>query len=165
MDRVCIWSDELRVYARRDSESSSSSSAGIVVRGSPSPTQFSGLNSPPGQNLVFEFPDLDQQTMPYVHHFITFCCRFIVYPNDNDGNPFQQKLVPLASSSPALLHALTAVSAGHLARSQKHHSLVAAHHYSLALRALNNTLSDPEIAKSDSALGACLLLCIYEVSH
>lgn len=42
--------------------------------------------------------------------------------------------------------------------------MIAAHHYSLALRALNDTLSNPDVAKSDSALGACLLLCIYEVS-
>jgi len=28
---------------------------------------------------------------------------------------------------------------------------------------LNSTLSDPAVARSDSTLGACLLLCVYEV--
>lgn len=101
--------------------------------------------------------------MPYIHHFITFCCRFMVYANDSEGNPFQDQLVPLAVSSPALLHAMCAVAAGHLARSQGQHDLVAARHYSMALRELNSTLSDPAVAKSDSTLGACLLLCVYEV--
>lgn len=131
---------------------------------SPSSFDFEfDFGRPSGLDFVYHYPSLDRQSVQYMHHFITFCCRFIAYPNDNEGNPFQEKLVPLASSSPALLHAMTAVSAGHLARSQAHHSNVAAHHYSLALRALNDTLSDPKTAKQDSALGACLLLCVYEV--
>jgi hypothetical protein len=101
--------------------------------------------------------------MPYIHHFITFCCRFIVYANDSEGNPFQEQLVPLAVSSPALLHSMAAVAAGHLARSQGQHNLVAAKHYSAAIRELSATLSDPSVARSDSTLGACLLLCVYEV--
>jgi hypothetical protein len=103
--------------------------------------------------------------MPYIHHFITFCCRFIAYPNDSEGNPFQDQLVPLAVSSPALLHSMAAVAAGHLARSQGQHEFVAARHYSMALRELTTTLSDPAVARSDSTLGACLLLCVYEVTN
>jgi hypothetical protein len=103
--------------------------------------------------------------MPYIHHFITFCCRFIVYPNDSEGNPFQDQLVPLAVSSPALLHSMAAVAAGHLARSQASHDFRATQHYAAALRELNATLSDPAVARSDATLGACLLLCVYEISH
>ena len=86
-----------------------------------------------------------------------------MYPNDSEGNPFQEKLVPLAVSAPALLHSMAALAAGHLSRSQGQHGLIAAKHYSLALHELNATLSDPIIACSDSTLGACLLLCVYEV--
>jgi len=108
---------------------------------------------------------VDRSTMPYIHHFITFCCRFLVYPNDDEGNPFQDQLVPLAVSSPALLHSMAAVAAGHLTRTQGQHAIVAAKHYSMALRELNATLSDPAVARSDSTLGACLLLCVYEVDN
>jgi hypothetical protein len=101
--------------------------------------------------------------IPYIHHFISFCCRFLVYANDSEGNPFQEELVPLAVQSPALLHSMAAVAAGHLSRSQRQHQLTAARHYSMALRALSDTLNDMTIAKSDAALGACLLLCVYEV--
>jgi hypothetical protein len=103
--------------------------------------------------------------MPYIHHFVTFCCRFLAYPNDSEGNPFQEELVPLAVQSPALLHSMAAVAAGHLARSQGQHRLTAARHYSMALRGLTATLSNPMTAKSDATLGACLLLCVYEVSR
>lgn len=58
---------------------------------------------------------------------------------------------------------MAAVAAGHLARSQGQHDLAATNHYALALRELNATLSNPAVAKSDATLGACLLLCVYEV--
>lgn len=103
--------------------------------------------------------------MPYIHHFTTFCCRFLAYSNDNGGNPFQEELVPLATSSPALLHSMAALAARHLTRSQPLHEMAAAKHYSLALRELKQTLSDPVIARSDATLGACLLLCVYEVDR
>jgi hypothetical protein len=106
---------------------------------------------------------VDRATIPYIHHFVTFCCRFLVYSNDSEGNPFQEALVPLATSSPALLHSITAVAAGHLARDQNYHQLIAQRHYSTALRELNAALLDPFVARSDSTLGACLMLCVFEV--
>jgi hypothetical protein len=121
------------------------------------------LDRPSGQRFVVEFPNVNRATIPYIHHFITFCSRFIVYPNDSEGNPLQEELVPLAVQSPALLHAMAAVAAGHLSRGQNQHEFAAAKHYSLALRALTSILGDPASAKSDAALGACLLLCVYEV--
>lgn len=120
-------------------------------------------NALSGQNFVVEFPNLDRGAVPYMHHFITFCSRFLAYSNDNEGNPFQQDLVPMANSSPALLHSMTAVAASHLSRSQPQHSLTAATSYAMALRELNAVLSDPVRARSDSTLGACLLLCVFEV--
>ncbi|KUJ20904.1 NAD(P)-binding protein [Mollisia scopiformis] len=100
-----------------------------------------------------------------MHHFITFCSRFIAYSNDNEGNPFQMQLFPKASSSPALLHAMAALAAGHLSRTQKQHEIPATNHYTLALRELNSSLSDPVVARSDQTLGACLLLCVFEISN
>jgi hypothetical protein len=92
---------------------------------------------------MIELPNVSRATIPYVHHFITFCCRFLVYSNDNEGNPFQEELIPLASSSPALLHSMAALV--------------------LALREPNKTISGAVIVRSDSTLGTCLLLCVYEV--
>ncbi|PBP19635.1 C6 transcription factor OefC [Diplocarpon rosae] len=154
LQRECIWSDEMQVIPHRPQQASSSSSE-----------QSLQLSPPTGQNFVIEFPNLDRSTVPYVHHFITFCCRFLAYSNDNEGNPFQEDLIPLANTSPALLHSMTAVAAGHLSRSQPQHLITAASSYSLALRELNATLSDPVVARSDSTLGACLLLCVYEVAN
>ncbi|KAL2074472.1 hypothetical protein VTL71DRAFT_8250 [Oculimacula yallundae] len=153
LQRECTWSDELQVIPHKrpyGSPSGSSSEHGLQ----------STLS---GQNFVIEFPNLDRGTIPYMHHFITFCCRFLAYSNDNEGNPFQEDLIPLASSSPALLHSMTALAAGHLSRSQPQHVITAANHYSMALRELNASLSDPTIARADSTLGACLLLCVYEI--
>ncbi|KAI6712771.1 hypothetical protein JHW43_004738 [Diplocarpon mali] len=152
LQRECIWSDEMQVIPHRPQQASSSFSE-----------QSLQLSTPTGQNFVIEFPNLDRSTVPYMHHFITFCCRFLAYSNDNEGNPFQEDLVPLANESPALLHSMTAVAAGHLSRSQPQHLITAANSYCLALRELNATLSDPVIARSDSTLGACLLLCVYEI--
>jgi hypothetical protein len=159
---VCAWSDELQVIPQRRPRDIGSSTTIL-----PNSSRVAGLQltRPSGQNFIIEFPSLERSTLPYMHHFITFCCRFLAYPNDSEDNPFQEKLVPLTTSSPALLHAMIALSAAHLSRSQKQHELTAAHHYSLALRALNSTLSDPAIARSDSTLGACLLLCVFEVKR
>jgi hypothetical protein len=122
------------------------------------------LLGPSGQSFVVEFPNVNRATVPYLHHFVTFCCRFLVYANDNEGNPFQEELIPLAVQSPALLHSMAAVAAGHLSRSQiSQHGLTAAKHYSMALRELTTALSNPATARSDATLGACLLLCVYEV--
>jgi len=112
-----------------------------------------------------EFPNIDRPTLQYIHHFITFSSRFLCYSNDNESNPFQEELFPQANSSPALLHSMAAVAAGHLSRTQPHQEIVAANYYAAALRELNATLSDPVVAKLDSTLGACLLLCVYEISH
>ena len=121
------------------------------------------LSRPSGQTFVVEFPNADKASMPYLHHFVTFCSRFLAYPNDSEGNPFQQELVPLATSSPALLHSMVALAAGHMSRGQPQHHISASYHYSLALRELSATLSDPTQARSNSTLGACLMLCVYEV--
>jgi len=160
LQRECTWSDQLQVIPHRQSQDGIGT---IVTVGSRTPSlQMNGLS---GQNFVIEFPNVDRSTVPYLHHFVTFCCRFLAYSNDNEGSPFNEELVPLATSSPALLHSMTALAAGHLARSQPHHEMAAAKHYSIALRELNQTLSDPVIAREDSTLGACLLLCVYEVSN
>lgn len=71
--------------------------------------------------------------------------------------------MPLAIQSPALLHAMAAVAAGHLSQAQKQHQLPAATHCSMALRALAGTLGDCTSAMSDATLGAYLLSCVYEV--
>jgi hypothetical protein len=122
------------------------------------------MNSLSGQSFVIEFPNVDRSTVPYIHHFVTFVCRFLAYSNDNEGNPFQEELIPQATSCPALLHSMAALAAGHLARSQPQHDMAATKHYAMALHELQESLSDPVIARADSTLGACLLLCVYEVS-
>ena len=159
LQRTCTWSDELQVIPHRRQQQYSSTE---IVSSSREPALR--LNKLSGQSFVVEFPNVDRSTIPYIHHFITFCCRFLAYSNDSEGSPFQEELVPLATSSPALLHSMAALSAGHLSRSQKQHEITAANHYSIALRELNKTLSDPTLARADSTLGACLLLCVYEVT-
>jgi hypothetical protein len=86
-----------------------------------------------------------------------------MYPNGSEVNPFHEKLVPLAVQSPALLHAMAAVAAGHLSRGQRRYQLPAATRYSMALRGLADALGDPTTARGEATLGACLLLCVYEV--
>ena len=106
---------------------------------------------------------MDPATIPYIYHFVTFCCRFLAYSNDSEGNPFEA-LVPLAVSSPALLQSMAAVAAGHLARNRSQNQLIAQIYYATALKELNAAISDPLVVHSDSTLGACLMLCVFEVS-
>ena len=112
LQRPWTWIHELQVIHhgwRQNSTLVDTSTAGQT-----------GLQLPraSGQNFMIELPNVSRATIPYVHHFITFCCRFLVYSNDNEGNPFQEELIPLASSSPALLHSMAALVVGHLLRSQ-----------------------------------------------
>lgn len=158
LQRECTWSDELQVIPHRRQSHHSSSPSSVTSQSSMQ------LNRLSGQNFVMEFPNVDRAAIPYIHHFITFCSRFLCYSNDNESNPFQEDLFPKASSSPALLHSMAALAAGHLSRTQRHHELTAAGYYSTALHELNASLSDPVVARSDSTLGACLILCVYEVS-
>lgn len=160
LQRECTWSDQLQVIPHRQAQDGI---ATILTSGSRA--QSIQMNTLSGQNFVIEFPNVDRSTVPYIHHFVTFCSRFLAYSNDNEGNPFQEELVPLATSSPALLHSMAALAAGHLSRSLPQHDMAAAKHYSLALLELKESLSDPVIARADSTLGACLLLCVYEVSN
>ncbi|KAH7402973.1 fungal-specific transcription factor domain-containing protein [Cadophora sp. MPI-SDFR-AT-0126] len=162
LQRACTWGDEVQAIPHRLPSPYCSTTA---VTSAASRSGALHLSDSSGQNFIVELPNVDISTIPYIHHFITFCCRFLMYPNDSEGNPFQEKLVPLAVSAPALLHSMAALAAGHLSRSERQHGLIAARHYSLALRELNAALSDPIIACSDSTLGACLLLCVYEISH
>lgn len=160
LQRECTWSDQLQVIPHRQT----ADGVAAILTGS-SRSQSIQMNSLSGQNFVIEFPNVDRSTVPYIHHFITFVCRFLAYSNDNEGNPFQEELIPQATSSPALLHSMAALAAGHLARSQPHHDMAATKHYAMALHELQESLSDPVIARADSTLGACLLLCVYEISH
>jgi hypothetical protein len=119
-----------------------------------------GLIGPP----TFEFPMVERASHLYIKHFIDFCSRFLAYVNDGQSNPFRKELVPLTASSPALLHSMIALAAGHMARGDSRHLLPAVKHYSMALQELNRALSDPGQLTLTSTLGACLLLCVYEVS-
>ncbi|TGO48170.1 hypothetical protein BOTNAR_0489g00020 [Botryotinia narcissicola] len=119
----------------------------------------------PKDSFVIEFPNIDKTTMPYIHHFVGFCTRFLAYANDDEGNPFKVELVPFVTTSPALLHSIIAVAAGHMSRTDKQHEVKATKHYSMALRELNTALCDNSVAKQNATLGACLLLCVYEISH
>jgi hypothetical protein len=143
--RDCTWSDELQ----------------LIPNGSRHPTWH--LSKPSGQDFTIEMPGVEKGALRYIDHFITFCSRFLLYPNDSDGNPFQKELAPLTPSSPALYHSMVALAAAHLSRSQCQHKMTALKHYSMAVRELSATLSNQILARSDSTLGACLLLCVYEV--
>jgi hypothetical protein len=101
--------------------------------------------------------------MPYIHHFVGFCSRFLAYVSDDEANPFKEELVPFVTTSPALLHSIVALAAGHMSRTDRHHEVKAAKHYSMALRELSIALSDSNTARSKTTLGACLMLCVYEV--
>jgi hypothetical protein len=163
-----VWSDDMQMIPHRRAASTTTSlstvqsSPGTSSKNSDASKTFE-LSLSAGQSFVVEFPNVDRATIPYIHHFVTFCSRFLAYSNDSEGNPFQESLVPLATSSPALLHSMAAVAAGHLDRNQGQHQLVAQNHYAKALRELNLAISDSAVAKSDSTLGACLMLCVYEV--
>jgi hypothetical protein len=115
LQRRCTWSDELSVITDR-------------------PLLYSSSRITSGQSLVVEFPNVDRVTIPYIHYSVTFCCKFLTYSNESEGNPFQEALLPLAISSLALLYSIAAIAAVYLARNQIQHQLITQHHYATALR-------------------------------
>lgn len=160
LQRECKWSIPPSHLAATTSHGSGLNSTSAIPT-----TQQLALQKPrvPKDSFVIEFPNIDKTTMPYIHHFAGFCTRFLAYANDAEVNPFKEELVPFVTTSPALLHSIIAIAAGHMSRTDRQHEIRAAKHYSMALRELNVSLSDPVVARSNSTLGACLLLCVYEV--
>jgi hypothetical protein len=136
-DQCCIWEDDLRAPPLKSRQLEDSA--------------------------ILALSSVSRATISYLHHLVTDCCGLLTYSHDGGRNPFEEELVPLAAQSPALLHAMAAVGAGHLLRGQEQHQMSAASHYSFALQGLTHTLDDTTAAGSDATLGPCLLLCVYEV--
>jgi hypothetical protein len=102
---------------------------------------------------------LDSEILSFsLSYFAEKNCPFLAYPLENEGNPFKDKLVPLAESSSVLQYSVAALVSRHLYRNNSTRL------YNIALQLLQAALLDPLVARSDSTLGACLLLCLYEVN-
>jgi hypothetical protein len=80
--------------------------------------------------------------------------RFLMVPNGSLG---QQ----------AIQYSIAAVASAMLARARNVMSLkqVARHEYGIALKLVNEALTDVDEAKTDQTLGAVVFLALYEVSH
>ena len=156
--RICEWSDDLQ-------DVPGSCQYGAIVSSYPARPGTVQLSGMPGQIFAVEYPNIDRGTIPYIQHFISISSRHLAYPNDDEGNPFQHKLAPQVVFSPALLYSMAALATCHLARNQGQYKPTAARYYSIAIQELNSTLSNPEFTQSDATLGACLLLCVYEVKR
>lgn len=96
-----------------------------------------------------------------LNHFLQSVSRALVVVKD-DENPFISIIVPMALENDAVRHALTALSACHLARIYPDFERNLLRHRSHALEHLKRELG-PDMATL-SALGATLLLCLLEVS-
>jgi hypothetical protein len=157
LQREFIWSNQLQVIPHRQSHN------GLAIILTSRSTPSLQINRFCGQNFVIKFPNINRISIPYIYYFSMFYCRFLIYSNDNKENPFQEKLIPLISLFPVLLHLIAVFAAGHLTRSQPLYKMVATKYYLLALYELKQILSDLIIACLDTILGAYLLLYIYKV--
>jgi hypothetical protein len=162
LQRVCAWSDELQVIPNRREWDIGSS---MTIMPNSSGAAALQLSRPSGQNFTIDFPNLKRPAVPYMRHFITFVV--VSSPIRMTVRAIRSKRNSSLSQPHRQLYCMLWLR--FLQRTcpevKKLHELTAAHHYSLALRALNSTLSDPAIARADSTIGACLLLCVYEVKR
>lgn len=105
-------------------------------------------------------PGLSNGERHLLDHFLHVVARVLVVVDDG-VNPFLHHLVPMAVSHQPVRHALTALSASHLANVYPDFRRDCFEHQSLALKGLKTALSLTD--SISCALATTLILCLLEV--
>ena len=85
-------------------------------------------------------------------------------PDDPTFFPLSNAYIPVDLSNPASTHATLAHAAIHMAHlSGKSNSISALYHKTAAIKFINESLNDPELAVSDGTLAAVLRVLTFEV--
>jgi hypothetical protein len=125
-------------------------------------------------STVFPFPTIEFTTPAFaefsqhtnrralVDHFANVLSHLIVLRED-EGNPFQQLVLPLSQKSPVVLNAVFALASAHLEHRGIHNSEKSIYFHNQAIRGLATLIAEGCDARRNELLAAIILLVYYEV--
>ncbi|PUU72698.1 fungal-specific transcription factor domain-domain-containing protein [Tuber borchii] len=97
-------------------------------------------------------------------HFVRNVSRILTLFNDNT-NPFQEMLLPLALQNRGLMHSLLCLSGSHLSNTDPTYSMAQHHHFGMAMQFLRNdpVLTGQIAIAGDPTIATTLILCLNSI--
>lgn len=155
--------DEVEEIIRRESMTSPSSCSLALVPGA-----SAQLPTEPSPHLEFCHPAFSEfssnkNRRALVSHFCNVLSHLIVFREDN-GNPFQQLVLPLSRSSSAVMDAIYALASAHLEfRGVAVGGEKSEYFHGRAIQQLARLIEDRGRGNKNELLAAIMLLVYYEV--
>ncbi|KAL7794238.1 fungal-specific transcription factor domain-containing protein [Trichoderma ceciliae] len=120
--------------------------------------------SPTIEVIIPAFAEYSQQTnrRALVDHFANVLSHLIVLRED-EGNPFQQLVLPLSQKSPVVLNAVFALASAHLEYRGVYNSEKSVYFHNQAIHGLATLIASGCGARRNELLAAIILLIYYEV--
>lgn len=110
------------------------------------------------------FAEFSQQTnrRALIDHFANVLSHLIVLRED-EGNPFQQLVLPLSQKSPVVLNAVFALASAHMEHRGVRNNEKSIHFHNQAIRGLSSLIAKGCDSRRNELLAAIILLVYYEV--
>ncbi|KAL7895596.1 fungal-specific transcription factor domain-containing protein [Trichoderma sp. SZMC 28014] len=119
----------------------------------------------PAVELVMPaFAEFSPQTnrRALIDHFANVLSHLIVLRED-EGNPFQQLVLPLSQKSPVVLNAVFALASAHMEHRGVRNNEKSIHFHNQAIRGLSSMIAKGCVSRRNELLAAIILLVYYEV--
>lgn len=148
--------DDVEEIVRRDSFASNMSAHAALVRRAQEPSPYLEFNIP--------FSDFTQRKnrRHLVDHFCNVLSHLIVFREEN-GNPFQQLVLPLSHSSPAVMDSIYALASAHLEFRGVENMEKSDYFHGRAIQELARLIEKGGGENRNELLAAIMLLVYYEV--
>lgn len=110
------------------------------------------------------FAEFSRQTnrRALIDHFANVLSHLIVLRED-EGNPFQQLVLPLCQKSPVVLNAVFALASAHMEHRGVRNNEKSIHFHNHAIRGLSSLIAKGCDSRRNELLAAIILLIYYEV--
>ncbi|KAI9808212.1 MAG: hypothetical protein M1825_004669 [Sarcosagium campestre] len=96
-----------------------------------------------------------------IDHFTNVVCHLLVFKEDN-GNPFQQYILPMATRSPPVMNAIYGLSAAHMEHRGLENEEKSLDFHSRTLQGLAHLINDQRTSR-DEVLAVIMLLVYFEI--
>lgn len=148
--------DDVEEIVRRDSFASNASAQAALVRRHSEPSPYFEFNVP--------FSDFTQRKnrRHLVDHFCNVLSHLIVFREEN-GNPFQQLVLPLSHRSPAVMDSIYALASAHLEFRGVDNVEKSDYFHGKAIKELARLIEKGGGEDRNELLAAIMLLVYYEV--
>ncbi|KAL7926368.1 fungal-specific transcription factor domain-containing protein [Trichoderma austrokoningii] len=143
-----------------DEPSNSTSNDSLAMVASTS----TALPFPTAELVMPAFVEFSSQTnrRALIDHFANVLSHLIVLRED-EGNPFQQLVLPLSQKSPVVLNAVFALSSAHMEHRGVRNNEKSIYFHNQAIRGLSSMIAKGCDSKRNELLAAIILLVYYEV--